>query len=223
MTKMKFKFTAFILGSLALAACSNNDNPDDELNYYMDFVTLEANNSDGSVMTFRKEGDSPLVTLTSTTTFPSGYYDGERVIIQYQPLSNTRYESGPVSLIAAVPAIGEGKAPVASTAEEQSNWASGPIAISSLWRAGEYINMVFQATTNGDPKQVSMFVDEKTIGTSNPTLYFVYEAGEGSNARNYTFYGSWSIQELWENPATTSLTIFFADPSSTVNTVVLKK
>lgn len=212
------KITHLLLGAavcvsgLALTACGgDNDDNGARLNEYINFVTLKESTASGAVMTFQKENDSPLITLTTTQPFDSRIFKpGTRIVVDYLTTSDG-YTSGPVTVARAVNTEGLGAAPAEKTAEETKNWASDNITMVEAQRSGEYINLVFTASTYGDPKECAVYVDKNTIGTENPCLYLVFEAANATAAPSYYFYASYSIADLWEDTTTKSVTLYYPD------------
>lgn len=198
--------------TLFATSCNNDDNTIPAGKSYIDFVTVRSASSNGAVFTFRKENDSPLVTLTTGQSFAqSGIKEGERIVINYAPESGEQYASGPVTVYQAVATEGKGGAPAEKTASETRNWASDRVSMALVQRSGEYINLIFRASTMGDPKECAVYVDAETIGTETPHLHLIFEAANAAMGNEYYFYSSYSIAELWNAPTTKSVRIYYAD------------
>lgn len=203
--------------ALLSASCNKDDNkgPWGEQNY-VDFVTVESLSQNGASFTFRKENDSPLVTLTSSQSFNTSMVKpGERIVMNYIPESGNRYESGSVRVLEAVSPEGKGQEVEAKTSDETDKWASDRVSMFFLQRSGMYVNMIFTAMTVQDPKECALYVDSETIGTDTPTLHLVFEAGSPAMGTDYYFYASYSIAELWNNPQTKKIRVYYPDIQST--------
>ena len=84
---IRFLFPALFVA--ILASCSdkpkNDYYPEDMM---VDIATYVSSSDNGSVFTLRKDGDSPLVTLTSTRVINENMFKpNTRVLIQYVPES----------------------------------------------------------------------------------------------------------------------------------------
>lgn len=210
---------AAIVGvSLLAGSCNSNNNDIPQVKQYIDFVTVRSAASNGGVFTFRKENDSPLITLTSVQNFAQSIMkEGDRIVINYAPESGEQYVSGPVTIYQAVSTEGKGAAPVEKTASETHNWASDRVSMALAERSGEYINLIFTASTVADPKECAVYVDAETVGTATPHLHLVFEAGNASMGKDYYFYASYSIADLWNDPATKSIRLYYPDPQQSEN------
>lgn len=209
------KIKSFLLGLCAAAllpACNSTDEPDTD-GYYVDIVTLESNGAAGAIMTFQEFGDSPLITLTTTQQFmPEIFKTGTRVAIVYKPTNNNKqYQSGPVTVAQAMETLGGGTAPLEGTSVSTGKWASADITLYRLWRSGNYLNFIFQGTSVGEPKQCDLYVDTNTLNSDFPEFHLIYEGEKGSSAEKYTFYASYSIEEIWQRPEVKGVRVYYAD------------
>ncbi|MDE6207017.1 MAG: hypothetical protein K2M55_04335 [Muribaculaceae bacterium] len=204
---------AVAVTGIALTSCNDsesggNNGPD----RYVNFVTLAENTPEGSVMTFRKDGDSPLITLTSNQQFDTSIFKANtRVVVDYIPASGDGYASGPVTLVSAVNTEGGGAPVQAKTAEETRNWASDLVSVNLVQRTGEYLNLVFTASTRRDPKECAVYVDKATIGTECPCLHLIFEASDTGVADPYAFFASYDISEVWNAESTKRIRVYYAD------------
>lgn len=212
---MKTKLLYSILAGAALlgaAGCNSNDDPNGG-SYELicnDFVTFEGNANGQASFTFRKEGDSPLITLTSTQQLTTADFKPDtRIIISYSPESGKQYTSGPVKLLAAMNVEGRGSEPAATTAAATSNWASEEINVASLIRSGDYINVQFTGALGSQTPVTNLYVDEATLDSECPELHLVFGPYHGVTTTTYFFYGSWSIASIWNNPNTKSVKVLY--------------
>lgn len=212
--KMKAILFSCLCGTLLLSSCNSDDPGNDELSF-VDIVTIESTGNVGSVVTLQKMGDSPLVTLTTPQQFDQAVFKPDtRVLIYYHPQSNEQYVSGPITIHSASPTYGEGKKPEVKTSAETNKWATGKVGLMAVWRTGKYLNMQFQATTAGEPRQVEMVADAMTLDSEVPHLHFIYEGTNGAQPQTYTFYGSWNIEEIWNKSGVKGVRIYVADTNN---------
>ncbi len=213
----KILFSAVaVLGIASLSSCNSSDAPSDGLNYFVDIATLESTGDSGSVLTLRKMGDSPLVTLLTKQRFDSKEFTvGKRIVMIYHPESNMQYESGNIVVSSAAETFGGGDAPKVSTSAEMDKWASDPIRDVSVWRTGEYLNFRFVAdaflTTNVEECQ--LYFDAATEGSENPHFHLIYDAGKGINPQQVEFYASFNIGEYWNASNVKSIQVYYPDTS----------
>lgn len=225
------KYTTLLLAALGAAAmaftgCNSNDDPDDpQAKSYIDIMTIAEKNGDGTVLTFQKENDSPLITLTTNQTFSQSVFTvGKRVVVNYVPQSGVQYESGNISILQAMLTEGEGAKPEAKTATETSGWSTDGISMYTAWRTGPYLNVIFNGvTSSAGPEECAIYADAATVGTAQPTVYLIFEGSNGNMVSPYFFYASYDISELWDNPATESLRLVYAESQTGTRSVDFPK
>ena len=91
----------FFTIALGLTSCNtDDDNGGGVDNLCADFVTFVSTGDQGTVFTFRKSGDSELITLTAPVKVDTQQIKlGSRVIIPYVPSGGQApYQSGPINL-----------------------------------------------------------------------------------------------------------------------------
>lgn len=214
---MTFKYlfpTIYAAATLFFAAaCSSNDDPNAGLgDSYLTVVTLEQNGTSGSIMSFTPANDDPLITLSSETQFDSRLFKvNSRIYVQYVPLSGDPLKSGPVKIIGATNVEGGGAKPAPAPTAVLDNYTTDDVTVTTLMRAGRYINMSFIASTQGDPKQCVLYIDENSLSERVPCLYFVFEGTPGINAMSYTFIGSWDIGDIWNLPDIDGIRLFYGN------------
>ena len=192
--------------------------------YYLDIATIESSGDAGTVLTLRQNGDSPLVTLMTQQRFKDDdFKPGERIVISYHPVSNKQYESGNIYIQGAGSTIGRGFAPKEATAEETHNWESDAVQMLNVWRTGEYLNLVFQATTSTDPRLCELYIDKASTNFSTPEFRLVFKRTPGAMNSTYTFYASYNIGDVWNKDGIKSIRIICPDSNmlggNTVNII----
>ena len=200
---------ALILG-LATSSCRQDgvDGPVDMT--FTEIVTFGGSTDSGSSFSFRQVDDSPLITLTSTQKFASDDLKaGDRMLIAYQNESNSAYTSGPIDLIGAAP-ITTGS--VATTWKDDYDiWDRDKVYLYSAWRSGEYINIHVRLTYSADPRIFTIAADPATLSSPWPELYLVHVMKEPITNHDRAYYASFSIAEIWDNPATQGVKLHVAN------------
>lgn len=142
--------------ALGFSSCSSTTPGEDNRNYYIDFANLEASNTNGATLTVQQGEDTPIVTLTTTQTFPSDQFtEGMRLVINYWPHSNKEYESGPITVLQAAYTQGNGQEPEVETAGGTNNWKTETVRMDAMFRTGDYLNMVIAAPDSSLPRSAN--------------------------------------------------------------------
>ncbi len=211
-TKVLLPLLLAIASLFSLTSCNSDDNGSTP-QIYLDIVTIKSTDAAGTVLTMRENGDSPLVTYTTTQTISGEYVKaGDRIIISYTA-ENGRLENGPINIIAAAPTIGKGHAIAEKTAEETGQWLTSSLNMSDIWRTGEYINLVFLSHSSSTPKKCELVVDKATLEDEYPSVYLIFEPGDGSDVSDYAFYMSYSITEITDHANCKGVTINYKSSS----------
>lgn len=208
----------------ALSSCnSKEDDPEPPTGAkYIDIVTVVSTDADGSVFTFQPQADEPTVTLTTSQTFKTeNVKAGDRIAIAYYyPGGEKRYTSGKVRVVTYYSCFG----PTVTVAPDSSdsNWSSRGMFVSSLWRAGTWLNLEAVVTAQSvEGMSMKLILDPATEGTDTPELHLVY-AEPFSGGMERTVFGSYDIASIWNNPATKQVKVFFFTGSSEDSFYIIK-
>lgn len=198
------RYIALIL-TLAAAATgltSCNDDPKEpEIRLFTDIVTVVKADAGETVLTFRRQDDSPLITLTSTQTMDAQIFKpGQRIVMNYYNATSEQYVSGPIKIYAAAPTVGSGAAVPDSLASKTQNWATAPITVSGIWRSGEYVNLIFQAVTGTDARTCALVADRETLDDEYPQLHLIFKPNDQFDVQNYLIYMSYSLSDIFAHP-----------------------
>lgn len=217
---MKLKtFFLSLVGIIALAtsfSSCNSDSDDNGNSIYTIIATFEKSNAQGSVFTYRKEGDEPLITLTSTQSIKTDMFkEGTRVLLQFVT-NMPPYTSGPIQVLGVAKIIGSGEPATISTAEATNDWRSNEVDIRTLWRTGTYLDIAFIAPL-GVTDYFKFYLDEATIGSSSPEFHIVLTEGGNLGGQQGLYYASYNIANVWDNPETDEIKIIL--PNKTITTI----
>jgi len=194
---------------LTAGACSNPE--DDNPTVYTDIVSFVSQNADGASFTLQKSGDSPVVTLTSTTRLRAeDFRTGTRIVLQYIPESGIQYESGPVRLYAAMNV--QGSEVLEGTAASTSGWKSENLRIFSVERTGTFINIYAEGNYTFRP-DFKLYIDSSTIDDEYPEVHMVYADDNPLQSTSHIIYGSFDISSVWNRQ--TCKGIHFYSPDNT--------
>ena len=208
--------------AFALSSC-NDDNhkslPDGTM---FDIVTLVENNDKGSVFEFRKDGDSPLITLTSERKLDEKEVKvGQRIMIAYVPLSGVSYVSGSIDLI-AYRSVFNGNI-VIGKASDWNNFGTYEQRVTFINRSGNYINVSAEIYVQNEPKVYNLVLDEKTLDKEYPQAYIIYRPDSDLNGTMKTGYASWDISSVWALGTCKGLKISWVDENSNIQTRTFDK
>lgn len=199
-----------VMAAVGLSSCNSNDGPGAGAEYFADFVTFRSVNAQGSVFTYREDGDSELITLTSPTALDLDEFKlGSRLVITYTTQSNTHGISEPITLIGASNVIGGGEPPVSKAPDQTDNYASNTITYQGIARTGDYLNIVFSAPFNGqDDSKTTLYLDPATLDSEYPELHLVFGPFSFYATQQYMFYVSYSIESIWERPDVKGIKVY---------------
>lgn len=204
------------LGSLAavLAFASTSCNSDDDNGglppgTLYDIVTLVSNTDQGSVFEFRRDGDSPLITLTSSRRVSTDFKDGDRLLIAYMPLSGVSYVSGSIDLYGTGNVI-NGDIQT-GTAQEWNSFRTADQNVAFINRSGEYLNVRTEIYVRSQPKTYALVVDESTLDEEIPTAYIIFEPDTQGDTSLHTGYASWNLSKVWNLESVKGLKIVWSD------------
>lgn len=195
----------FHLIAIAIQACKNGDEPSSTIprGAVYDFVTLEESSEEGSLLTMRKNADSPLISYFSDIDFSriQTIHDGDRLIICYDRVGGEIYTSGTIVIYGYVQLSSSDQKMLTGASRDYDGWRCPPMKANALWRTGNFINLdtdisVFQAHK---PKTLVIVADKETVNDGYPELYIYYENEENNDGENpYRIYASFDISELWD-------------------------
>lgn len=207
----KLLFAAVL--SLAFFSC-NEDTPDDgsQKEIYTDIVTLVKNDPGDVAFTFRKLDDSPTITLRSANQLdPKFYAIGTRLVMSYLPSSETHYLSDDITIYGLATAIGAGDPVAVVSPNGYAGWSSSFVNMNSIWRSGDYLNIVFTAESAPTPKKCVAVCDQTTIDSEYPEIHFIFEPESGNKVAEYAFYMSYSLADIYKDKNVKGVKVYFKD------------
>ncbi len=210
-----------------MASCSDEPSssslPNDG---WYDIVTLSSVDSSGSAFQLQKDGDSDVITYTSTYTFSKDTVlsIGDRLIIMYLRADDAAaYTSGAIILYGYRYLDNSPQKVVTDSSFNPELWASERIDPLTLTRTGNYINMQARLSCLVDlgAEQWYMVADPATLADDYPRLYIVYQAV--SPGDNYAKgYASWDIGSIWRAETCCGVHISYLSPSGVVTRTISK-
>ncbi len=198
MTKSLKSLCLALLGTfvaLSVTSCnedSGNTFPDETL---YDIVTLVENNDSGSVFEFRKDGDSPVITLTSTRKLSDEVKVGERLMIAYIPLSGVSYVSGSIELV-GYRSVYNGPIVIGKSSDWKA-FRTYDQRLTWINRSGNYLNVSAEIYILSQPRTYELVLDETTLNDEYPVAYIVFEPDTNGDGTMHTGYASWDISSVW--------------------------
>lgn len=203
-----------LAAAVSFSSCNSNKNEPTWPDLTMqDIVTLTGANDKGFSVVFRKENDSPLVTLTfagdgqriDTTKVKVG----QRFLLAYVPASGQPYVSGSATAWGYSP-IPNVKLTFGSRDGNQS-WMSEQINVLQLWRTGSWINLNCTVPMKQSYKKLALVVDDSTKDNSVPTAYLLYLSDNSVEATEQQLIATFDVSEIWNNEKYKGLNVVVAN------------
>lgn len=218
MKSVKHILTALTL-CIAMISCNTSDDPQPGVVLYS-IVTYEGSSSDGmrSTLTFQVNNDSEVITYTTMWTPPEGTKPGDRLLIAYTTESNA-LQSGTITVLSYA------NIPCGQATYSNAIPSSESINLNALWRTGNYLNLDCYVTISGQASEIALYIDQRTIDSSEPQAYIIIGHGNGPQPTEAPrrLYASWNIEQLWQQPSLSSLKINFIDFSNNLQSYIITK
>ena len=192
----------------SLASCRPEGTEDEVLMTFTDIATFEGNNAPGKCARFaiRKEGDSPIATLSASFPLPDSFIPGRRYLIRYTHPLNAPYSSGQIELLGAS-AVTQGK--VEAWKEEYAGWQHDPVWVTSVWRTGSWINLNMRLPYSEAPRVFTLAAAPEGVtpdGVVELRLVHILPAGTPESFMR-TYYASFDISETWADPTVKAINL----------------
>lgn len=160
-----------------------------------DIVTLTANPETGAVFEFQKDGDSPVITLYSSTHLPDTYKIGQRMLIAYEPTNGVSYVSGAIVLY-GIQSVLNGDIEI-GTASQWQNFMTQDQRLTYITRTGQYLNVQADVYVLSQPKTYALVCDESTLDSAWPVCYIIFISDTQGDGRMIQGRASWNISQVW--------------------------
>lgn len=200
----------FILPALAilsLMSCSDDAECNDQA-FLSDIVTVESTGDSGSRFTFRRYGDSPLITLTAPGLRLDDKTVGRRVLLRYYPESGKPYTDGDIRPL-AISAVNCDTTVIRPV--ERYDWNANAVFLNAIWRSGDYINVHLRAVYSDKPRYFSLMVDSLTLTDPVPQVYLVHNTLGAPDNYMREVYASFDITNVWGLPGCDGIEIHVND------------
>lgn len=204
----------------AMASCSSDEGYNDRI-FYSSIVTIESTDeAAGTVFSFQRYDDSPLITLTAPDRTVDKKRVGTRALLYYYPESGDPYASGRVE-IRSLGAINCDTAIIRPI--ERYEWDHDAIFLNALWRTGEYINLRMRAEYSDKPRYFGLVVDSLTLDNPWPEAYILHNLDGAPPGYLRESYASFDISKVWRQPGCLGLRIHVNDSNLPADTYVFPK
>lgn len=208
-----------LLTCLMLLACGcSGDEPSAQMTL-ADIVTFGGYRSGRPVFTLRKNGDSPLITLTGEDGRTlKDVEEGQRVLLRYLPTSGEAYTSGDVAVRSVVRINYDKlrKGPL-------EGWDADPVYMLALWRTGEYLNIECKVEYADEARRFYLVLDEDTASDPVPQLYLMHDMGDAPANFSRHIYASWDMSALWNGEGCRGVTVHLRDSNRGIDEVTFLK
>ena len=190
-------------------ACSSDDDKYNDRIMYSSIVTIASSGEgEGTVFTFRRYDDSPLITLTAPDRNVAKEHIGERALLYYYPESGDPYASGPIT-IRSLGAINCDTAIIRPISRYA--WDKDAVFLNAIWRTGGYINLRMRADYSDKPRYFGLVVDSLTMTDPWPEAYLLHNLDGAPPNYLRESYASFDISKVWNQPGCKGLRIHVND------------
>lgn len=131
----------------------------------------------------------------SSLQLPENAFDGETFLVSYTPGGALADGSQEIT-VNAMARINNALLQLASPAD-LDGWDADPVWVTSIWRAGDKVNMRLMLPFDESPRQFSLAIDDTTLGDPYPTALLVHRRGSSSPTFFRQYYASFSCTALW--------------------------
>lgn len=208
---MKY-FYRCILPAFALlflsASCSGDGDDREAQPFLSDIVTVGQSGDAGTRFTFRRYGDSPLITLDDPKLKLEEKYVGTRVLLRYYPESGKPYTDGTIRAV-GLSAINNDTTVIRPVG--RYGWDADPVYLNSIWRSGSYINLHLRAVYSTEPRYFSLMVDSLTLTDPVPQVYLVHNTLGAPDNYMTEVYSSVDISNVWGLPGCRAIEVHVND------------
>lgn len=184
---------------LAATSCNSDSGNNILDNMSADFVTFVSTDNNGSVFTFQKSGDSPLITLTAAIKVDTEQIKpGSRVILYYIPSGGQgAYKSGPVDVINIVRILNAGVEE--ASMETITSWGHDKLNVHTIARSGNYLDLWAEGFVSKEAKRFVLVADKATLADEYPALYLIFVTDDDLG-RARQIYASFDLSSVWDLP-----------------------
>lgn len=187
-----------LLAVWLLTSCRDEpDRPDQGVATYQNIATFVGNNDRGlSMLQYREINDSPLVTLTLQGTIDQNQAPtGTRMLVTYTLPEGVAYGTSTAIEASSLNVIYNGTVKTDATTLPDMNTSEG-IYVMTLYRSGEYINLMAQLPACSGKRKFSLVADPATLGSDIPTLYLTTSA-DNEQGFNRKTVASFNMTPVW--------------------------
>lgn len=190
---------------MGLMACNDSEYRGPSASLCTTMVTYKGERAGYGLLfsyTMEEQGSDHTVNLWSHASFKEEIPAGTRLVINYRYAEGAGFpDDGLIEIISAQ------KAHTATLSSVDAAPALAPIGVTALVRSGVYIDLWCRLPM-ATGRTFSFDVDAATVGTANPVVYISTTIPDDATPGYDTNYAaSFDASELWDNPATTTLTV----------------
>ena len=192
--------------SLGTTACNDNDDPGNNTYSTIAFVDYMGTGTNGQTTFLYSEPNSnKTYTLLSAAGIKDDLAIGRRIVISVNSKYGEEMKNNmEIDVTGAARLNSYGNFILAS--DPGSDFLTGyDLYLQLVQRAGNYVDVMAYANPEDD-ECLKLYVDQNTVGTSNPQAYLIYTPKKAS-ASNQNYYASFNIADIVSNTAHKKLTV----------------
>lgn len=212
----KLLFIVAVAVMLSLSACEGKEEGT-PVTAVASIVTYESTVNGFSTFSYT-DNLGNLITLSAKWSGNEDLKAGARVLIYYT--AGQYGVSGDIALL-GVTRIPGGTPKISNKVLIPD---SEPLEQCSIWRSGNYLNLSSTITIEGNPNEVSLYIDEATTRQPEPTAYVVVAPADFSTIGiERTLYASWDISEILSAPHVEGLKVYYNNSANQPTVIKIAK
>ncbi len=201
-------------GAAALMAvsCINADTVDGPVAMTAyDIVTFDGNTPGATFSYYAPGVDTPLILRADAALDEDAATPGSRVLLAYTATGEPDASGQPISMSG----LGAVTSPqLQGCRGVPQGWDDDPVWLTSVWRAGQYVDMRVRLPYSTEPRRFALMVDSTTLNTPQPRLYLYHRLPEGVSADSTferTYYVSVAVGSVWNRPEVEAIEVNVAN------------
>jgi len=214
MKKLLYLFAVAVM--LSLASCEGKEEGMPQT-AVASIVTYESTVNGVSTFSYTdNRGD--LITLAAKWGGKDDLKAGARVLIYYT--AEQYGVSGDIALLGVTRIPGGTPKTVPGVLIPESE----PLQQCAVWRSGNYLNLSSTITIEGNPDEISLYIDEATARLQIPTAYVVVTPADYSTIGvERTLYASWDISKVLSAPDCEGLKVVYTNSANQPTVIKIEK
>jgi len=187
------------MSMVGFTSCNDDDDPSNNRQYLMDMMTFLSTTSYSSTYSYQRGANSPEVILTANVGISSEVQPNSRVVAVFTAPGDTLPARNEDIQIYQLAKCYESPLKTVNIADS-TNWQGRGLYVTSLWRTGNYLNLVCRVQQQAKDQTLGLWVDSTSLNTDCAEVYLVNTATADQWMATTEFYASFDIRSLVSQP-----------------------